>query len=99
MPKKKIGLLTALTVLAAGAAAVFFSKKENREKTIKVAKATAQKVTAKVKASPAVKKAAKRGKVLIVKAKKIEKKAVKTVAKIAAADTKKVIKKLKNVTK
>jgi hypothetical protein len=64
MAKKTTGLLALVAGVAAGAAAVFLSKKENRDmvatevkKDVKKAKAVAKKVAAKVKKTKVVKKA------------------------------------------
>ncbi|MFZ5437483.1 MAG: hypothetical protein ACOZAK_00285 [Patescibacteria group bacterium] len=75
MAKRKGGLLALVTGLAVGAAAIFFSKKENRDKTVKVAKKAVSKAkVAKNKAVASAKKAVKKG---TVAAKKVVKKAKK----------------------
>ncbi len=51
MPKKG-GLLSVVTAVAVGAAAIFLSKKENRTKTKKVANAVAKRVKAEYKKVP-----------------------------------------------
>ena len=55
MGKKSGGLISLLTGVALGAASVFFSRKENRDKTEKLARKTVKKV--KVEAKKATTKA------------------------------------------
>lgn len=75
MAKRKGGLLALMTGVAVGAAAMFFSKKENRTKTVKVAKkAVAKAKVVKNKAVAKAKKVVKKG---AVAAKKVVKKAKK----------------------
>lgn len=75
--KAKNSLLTVVAGLAAGAAALFFSKEENRTKAIKAGKRASAVVTKKAKAvakkaqavakKPAVKKAVKSAKKVVAK--------------------------------
>jgi hypothetical protein len=75
MAKRKGGLLALVTGVAVGAAAMFFSKKENREKTVRVAKKAASKaMVAKKKAVASAKKAVKKGTMVAKKAVKKAKK-------------------------
>lgn len=75
MAKRKGGLLALVTGMAVGAAALFFSKKENREKTVRAAKKVASKAkVAERKAVSSAKKAVKKGKVAAKKAIKKAKK-------------------------
>lgn len=75
MAKRKGGLFALITGVAVGAAAVFFSKKENRTKTVKAAKTAAKKAkTAKRKAVSSAKKAVKKGRAAAKKATKRSKK-------------------------
>ncbi|MCC6711301.1 MAG: hypothetical protein IT416_03035 [Candidatus Pacebacteria bacterium] len=75
MAKRKGGLLALVTGVAVGAAAMFFSKKENREKTVRVAKKAAGKaMVAKKKAVASAKKAVKKGTMVAKKAVKKAKK-------------------------
>jgi hypothetical protein len=63
MSKKGNGLLALITGVATGAAAVFFSKKENRAKTVKVvkkAKTSAKKAVNAAKRKTAPKKTTKK---------------------------------------
>lgn len=69
--KKGPGMLTFLTGMAAGAAAVFFSKKENRDKT-------------KEAVDQAVEKAKEVGDDVVKQSKTVEQKAKKEANKIAA---------------
>lgn len=83
---KKAGLGTLLTGIALGAAALFLSKKENREKTKRVAKkvvAKAQKLKSAYKQNPTkVKQQLKaKGKKLAKKAVVVAKKKVKKLAR------------------
>ena len=74
MAKRKGGLLALVTGVAVGAAAMFFSKKENRDKTARVAKKAATKAkTAKRKAVVSSKKAVAKGKAAAKKAVKKKK--------------------------
>lgn len=75
MAKRKGGLLALVTGVAVGAAAMFFSKKENREKTVKVAK------KAVVKAKVAKKKVVAKAKVVAKKSMTTAKKVVKKAKK------------------
>jgi len=86
---KKSGLGSLLTGLALGAAAVFFSKKENRDNTVIAAK------KAKTKAKRVVKIAKTEGKKVAKAAKKESKKVVRS----AKSESKKVVKKVKKATK
>jgi hypothetical protein len=75
MAKRNGGLLALVTGMAMGAAAVFFSKKENRTKTVSAAKTAAKKAkTAKKKAVSSAKKAVKKGRTAAKKAVKKAKK-------------------------
>lgn len=83
---KKSGLLTILTGVALGAAALFLSKKENREKTKKVAKAAvakAKQIKAEYKKNPAkVKQQLKKeGKKIAAKVVATAKKKVRKIAR------------------
>jgi hypothetical protein len=74
MAKRKGGLLALVTGVAVGAAAMFFSKKENRTKTVRAAKKAATKAkTAKRKAVSSAKKAVAKGKAAAKKATKKKK--------------------------
>lgn len=72
MPKKPsgLGVMALIAGLTAGAAAVFFSKKENRERTVKEAKklvTEAKKASKKIQTNPKVKKLAAQGRTLAKK--------------------------------
>jgi len=82
MAKKTGGIISLLTGMALGAASVFFSKKENRDKTEKLARKTVKraKVEAKkatTKAKVAVRKAKVKGKKIAAKSKLKAKKTTK----------------------
>ncbi|NCO12642.1 MAG: hypothetical protein COZ34_05010 [Candidatus Pacebacteria bacterium CG_4_10_14_3_um_filter_34_15] len=86
MGKKSGSFLSLLTGIALGAAAIFFSKAENRDKTKKLAKETVEK--AKVEVNKAATKAKVVTKKVTSKGKKIKSKIksdVKEIKKIAAA--------------
>jgi hypothetical protein len=92
MPNKRssTGMFALLTGVAAGAAAVFFSKKENRQmakKELVKAEKTAMKVSAEIKKDPKkfAKKVERQGKVLAKKA-----------VREASRDIKKMEKKVKS---
>jgi DUF438 domain-containing protein len=83
---KKGGLLTLITGLALGAAALFLSKEENREKTKKVAKvavAKAQKLKTEYQKNPKKVKQEikKQGKKIATKVVAVAKKKVRKLAK------------------
>lgn len=78
---KKSGLLTILTGVALGAAAMFLSKKENREKTKKIARSAvvkAKQIKAEYKKNPAKVK------------QQLKKQSKKIAAKVVATAKKKV---------
>lgn len=86
MGKKSGSLLSLLTGVALGAAAIFFSKAENRDKTKKLAKKTVDKAKVEVnkvrtKAKVVAKKVTSKGK----KIKKEIKSDIKEIKKIADA--------------
>lgn len=89
MGKKVNGLFAAITLVTAGVAAIFLSKKENRQKAqvglTKAAK-TAKKVSSQIKRSKTAKAAQEEGRV-------VAKKAIRQVRK-AAAQAKPAAKKL-----
>jgi len=89
--KNSSGLLALVTGMAAGAAAVFLSQKENREKTKKVLYKAEKKIAQASKeaqknpqkfAKKVVKEVKKDAKKVVHKAKVAEKKAVKVVKKV-----------------
>lgn len=86
---KKSGIGSLLAGIALGAAAVFFSKKENRDQTVAVAK------KAKSKAKQAVKMAKVEGKKIAKAAKKESQKVVRA----AKTETKKVKRSVKKIAK
>lgn len=86
MSKKSTGLLALVAGVAAGAAALFLSKKENRDKVAK----TSKEISRKVKANKTVKKVAAQTKVLAQKTAVASKKAIKTVKKAKTVATTKV---------
>lgn len=92
MAKKSSGFLPLLAGIAAGAAAVFFSKKENRvlaRKEIKAARTAAVKLKKELKANPkaTVKRLEKKGERLIKKTVKQATKKTPAKAKVAAGKT------------
>jgi CHASE3 domain sensor protein len=75
MSKKSSGLFTFITGLAMGAAAVFLSKKQNREKTLDLVNKTKKQVLS------ATKQAKTQAKKELTKAQSLAKKTVKQVRK------------------
>lgn len=99
MSKQGPGLLSFLTGLAAGAAAVFFAKESNREKAVKEVKAatrTAKKIKAEIQDNPKAfeKKMVKQGTKLAKQALKTAKKSVNKATKSKVVTKKKSAKKV-----